>query len=153
MIKAYDFYLCWHRRTYSALLCLHGCFQGSRSRGFRDIPCKSTYSTLGFDGLPRFIGTGTQVGNATEIKAAGNVSGPSRSCEQNDHLVEGYVKTNLGHLEGACALPEILKVVAALEQGEIPPTLRFQILVGGTSPIGRCIMRWMVSRGPQHLSV
>ena len=38
----------------------------------------------------------------------------------------GSVKTNLGHLEGACALPGILKVVAALEQGEIPPTLGFQ---------------------------
>jgi acyl transferase domain-containing protein/NADPH:quinone reductase-like Zn-dependent oxidoreductase/NADP-dependent 3-hydroxy acid dehydrogenase YdfG/acyl carrier protein len=38
----------------------------------------------------------------------------------------GSVKTNLGHLEGACALPGILKVVAAIEQGEIPPTLGFQ---------------------------
>ncbi|KAJ5685228.1 hypothetical protein N7536_007847 [Penicillium majusculum] len=71
-------------------------------------------------------GTGTRVGDPTEIKAAGNVFGPSRSSERNDHLVVGSVKTNLGHLEGACALPGILKVVAALEQGEIPPTLGFQ---------------------------
>ncbi len=32
----------------------------------------------------------------------------------------------MGHLEGACALPGILKVVAALEAGEIPPTLGYK---------------------------
>ncbi|KAI1854205.1 hypothetical protein JX266_001346 [Neoarthrinium moseri] len=71
-------------------------------------------------------GTGTRVGDPTEVKAAGNVFGPGRSSNYADRLMVGSVKTNVGHLEGACALPGILKVVAALENGEIPPTLHIK---------------------------
>ncbi|KAI2818138.1 hypothetical protein CBS115989_5450 [Aspergillus niger] len=71
-------------------------------------------------------GTGTRVGDPIEVTAAGNVFGPSRSTVHEDRLVVGSVKTNVGHLEGACALPGILKVVASLEAGEIPATLGFQ---------------------------
>ena len=58
--------------------------------------------------------------------AAGNVFGLGRPTAFGDRLVVGSVKSNMGHLEGACALPGILKVVAALEAGEIPPTLGFK---------------------------
>ena len=58
--------------------------------------------------------------------AAGNVFGLARPSTFGDRLVVGSVKSNMGHLEGACALPGILKVVAALEAGEIPPTLGFK---------------------------
>jgi acyl transferase domain-containing protein/NADPH:quinone reductase-like Zn-dependent oxidoreductase len=71
-------------------------------------------------------GTGTRVGDPIEVAAAGNVFGPSRPDAFEDRLIVGSVKTNMGHLEGACALPGILKVVAALEAGEIPPTLGFK---------------------------
>ncbi|PHH91148.1 hypothetical protein CDD83_1525 [Cordyceps sp. RAO-2017] len=71
-------------------------------------------------------GTGTQVGDPVEVTAAGNVFGIARSDAYQDRLLMGSIKTNLGHLEGACALPGILKVVAALEAGEIPPTLGFK---------------------------
>ena len=71
-------------------------------------------------------GTGTRVGDPIEVTAAGNVFGPARSAAFEDRLIIGSVKTNIGHLEGACALPGILKVVAALEAGEIPPTLGFK---------------------------
>ena len=60
------------------------------------------------------------------MTAAGNVFGAARSAAFEDRLIVGSVKTNMGHLEGACALPGILKVVAALEAGEIPPTLGFK---------------------------
>lgn len=60
------------------------------------------------------------------MTAAGNVFGLARPAAFEDRLVVGSVKTNMGHLEGACALPGILKVVAALEAGEIPPTLGFK---------------------------
>ncbi|KAI1132296.1 polyketide synthase [Nemania abortiva] len=71
-------------------------------------------------------GTGTRVGDPTEVSAAGRVFGASRSSAFEDRLVVGSVKTNLGHLEGACAFPGILKVVTSLEAGIIPPTLRFK---------------------------
>ena len=53
--------------------------------------------------------------------AAGNVFGQSRSSAPEDRLLIGSVKTNMGHLEGACTMPSILKVVAALEAGQVPP--------------------------------
>ncbi|RAH58516.1 polyketide synthase [Aspergillus piperis CBS 112811] len=71
-------------------------------------------------------GTGTRVGDPIEVAAAGNVFGPSRSNDPKDRLLIGSVKTNVGHLEGASALPSILKVVASLEAGEFPATLGFQ---------------------------
>ena len=71
-------------------------------------------------------GTGTRVGDPTEVMAAGNVFGHARPTAFGDRLVVGSVKSNMGHLEGACALPAILKVVVALEAGEIPPTLGFK---------------------------
>lgn len=71
-------------------------------------------------------GTGTRVGDPIEVAAAGNVFGPARSDVYEHRLMVGSVKTNLGHLEGACAFPSILKVVAALEAGEIPPTPGFK---------------------------
>ncbi|KAI0595293.1 polyketide synthase [Biscogniauxia sp. FL1348] len=71
-------------------------------------------------------GTGTRVGDPIEVMAAGNVFGPGRPDGYEDRLIVGSVKTNMGHLEGACALPGILKVVTALEAGEIPPTLGFK---------------------------
>ena len=66
------------------------------------------------------------MGDPIEVMAAGNVFGPKRPTAFEDRLVVGSVKTNMGHLEGACALPGILKVVAALEAGEIPPTLGYE---------------------------
>lgn len=70
-------------------------------------------------------GTGTRVGDPIEVGAAGNVFGPGRSDAYEDRLVVSSVKTNMGHLEGACAFPGILKVVSAIEAGEIPPILGF----------------------------
>ena len=60
------------------------------------------------------------------MTAAGNVFGVRRPAAFENRLIVGSVKTNMGHLEGACAIPGILKVVAALEAGEIPPTLGFK---------------------------
>ena len=58
--------------------------------------------------------------------AAGNVFRLRRPTAFGDRLVVKSVKSNIGYLEGVCALPGILKVVAALEAGEIPPTLGFK---------------------------
>lgn len=71
-------------------------------------------------------GTGTRVGDPIEVEAAGKVFGPGRSDSYEDRLVVSSVKTNVGHLEGACAFPGILKVVSAIENAEIPPILGFQ---------------------------
>ncbi|KAJ4296346.1 hypothetical protein N0V90_006391 [Kalmusia sp. IMI 367209] len=96
----------------------------------QEIVIREAYKNAGLDPSATTLlechGTGTRVGDPIEVHAAGKVFGSSRSDSYEDLLIVGSVKTNMGHLEGACALPGILKVVAALEAGEIPPTLGYK---------------------------
>jgi acyl transferase domain-containing protein len=63
-------------------------------------------------------GTGTPVGDPIEVSAIGRVFAEYRD---RDPLLIGSIKPNLGHSEAASALASIMKVVMALEKGEIPP--------------------------------
>ncbi|MCK6562456.1 SDR family NAD(P)-dependent oxidoreductase [bacterium] len=68
-------------------------------------------------------GTGTSLGDPIEVRALGNVLREGRDA---DHpLVLGSVKTNFGHLEAAAGIAGLIKVVLALQHGEIPAHLHF----------------------------
>jgi acyl transferase domain-containing protein len=69
-------------------------------------------------------GTGTALGDPIEMRALGSVFGAGRPAERP--LVVGSVKTNVGHLESAAGVAGLIKVVLALEHGEIPPHLHFR---------------------------
>ncbi|KAF2014387.1 reducing type I polyketide synthase 10 [Aaosphaeria arxii CBS 175.79] len=64
-------------------------------------------------------GTGTSVGDATEVDAISRVFAPNRQAP----LLIGSVKTNLGHSEAASGITSIIKVTLAMERGVIPPTV------------------------------
>lgn len=66
-------------------------------------------------------GTGTILGDPIEVMALANVFGHARSTP----LLLGSVKSNFGHQEGAAGIIAFLKVVLALQYGEIPPHLHF----------------------------
>ena len=66
-------------------------------------------------------GTGTALGDPIEVRALGAVFGPG--ALPSDRLLVGSVKTNIGHLEAAAGIAGLLKVVLALQHGEIPPQL------------------------------
>ena len=68
-------------------------------------------------------GTGTTLGDPIEIEAMGAVLGRGRGPD--DTLVIGSVKTNIGHLESASGIAGVIKVVLAMQHGEIPPNLHF----------------------------
>ncbi|MBP2707937.1 SDR family NAD(P)-dependent oxidoreductase [Microbispora sp. RL4-1S] len=68
-------------------------------------------------------GTGTRAGDPVEAAALGAVYGPGRP--QDDPLLVGSVKTNIGHLEGAAGAAGLLKVVLALKHRELPASLHF----------------------------
>ncbi|KAK7222205.1 hypothetical protein V2G26_010208 [Clonostachys chloroleuca] len=65
-------------------------------------------------------GTGTSVGDPIEINGLGAALKPER---QKSPLLIGSNKPNLGHTEAASAIASIMKVVLALENGIIPPTI------------------------------
>ncbi|AKT41315.1 type I polyketide synthase [Chondromyces crocatus] len=69
-------------------------------------------------------GTGTRLGDPIELDALAEVLGDGRAPDRP--LLVGSAKTNVGHLEAAAGLVGLLKVVLALEHGEIPAHLHFR---------------------------
>lgn len=66
-------------------------------------------------------GTGTKLGDPIEISAIKNTIARDRK----DACYVGSVKTNIGHLESAAGIAGLLKAVASLYHGIIPPNLHF----------------------------
>ncbi|KYF49377.1 hypothetical protein BE04_23035 [Sorangium cellulosum] len=71
-------------------------------------------------------GTGTTLGDPIEIQALNAVYGLGRDVATP--LLIGSVKTNLGHPEYASGITGLLKVVLALQHGQIPAHLHAQAL-------------------------
>ncbi|MFI5685201.1 SDR family NAD(P)-dependent oxidoreductase [Streptomyces sp. NPDC051636] len=68
-------------------------------------------------------GTGTLLGDPMEAGSLGAVIGSDRPDDQP--LLIGSVKSNLGHLEGAAGIVGLIKTVLALHHRRIPPNLHF----------------------------
>jgi myxalamid-type polyketide synthase MxaB len=68
-------------------------------------------------------GTGTSLGDPIEAEALDQVFGPSHG---RAGLVVGSVKTNIGHGETVAGVAGLIKVVLALEHGELPRNLHFE---------------------------
>ncbi|MEM8829647.1 MAG: beta-ketoacyl synthase N-terminal-like domain-containing protein [Cyanobacteria bacterium P01_G01_bin.19] len=62
-------------------------------------------------------GTGTALGDAIELEALSQV------FRDNERLILGAVKTNIGHLESAAGIASLIKTVLALENNSIPANL------------------------------
>ncbi|MDL2078283.1 thioester reductase domain-containing protein [Streptomyces sp. GXMU-J15] len=68
-------------------------------------------------------GTGTALGDPIELRALQAVIGRNRPADKP--LKVGSIKTNIGHLESAAGIAGVLKLVLALQHGELPPHLHF----------------------------
>ena len=65
-------------------------------------------------------GTGTALGDLLELEALSEV------FSDNQELILGAVKTNIGHLEAASGIASLIKAVLALERATIPANLHLQ---------------------------
>ena len=65
-------------------------------------------------------GTGTALGDLIELEALSEV------FSDNQELILGAVKTNIGHLEAASGIASLIKAVLALERATIPANLHLQ---------------------------
>src|SRR5690606_31160489 len=68
-------------------------------------------------------GTGTVLGDPIEADALGRVIGRGR--EDDKPVLLGSAKTNFGHLESAAGAAGLIKVVLAMQENHLPPTLNY----------------------------
>ncbi len=69
-------------------------------------------------------GTGTRVGDRTEVTAIGAVMRSHRDTA--GPLMIGSVKSNIGHLEAASGIAGLIKVILSMRHGLIPGNLHFE---------------------------
>jgi acyl transferase domain-containing protein len=69
-------------------------------------------------------GTGTQLGDPVEIAALTRVF--RSSTDKCGYCAIGSVKTNIGHLDAAAGIAGLIKVILALKNKLIPPSLHFE---------------------------
>lgn len=85
---------------------------------------RQAYKTAGLDtnmtGYFECHGTGTPVGDPIEVSAVGRVFASGR---QDEPLLIGSIKPNLGHSESASAMSQIMKAILSMEHREIPATI------------------------------
>ena len=107
---------------------------GSAKVGFTapsvDRQCDVIHQALSFSEVaPESIsyveahGTGTRLGDPIEMAALAEAYGNARTRPQS--CAVGSVKTNIGHLEAAAGVAGLIKVVQALRQQQMPPSLNF----------------------------
>ncbi len=89
---------------------------------------RQAYRTAGVD--PREVryveahGTGTKRGDPVEVRALSNVLCENRP--EDDTLLIGSVKTNVGHMEAAAGIGGLVKTALVLDRGLVPPSLHFK---------------------------
>lgn len=69
-------------------------------------------------------GTGTELGDPLEMQAA--VAALAKGRSEENRLLVGSVKTNIGHLEAAAGMAGLIKVLLAMQNQMIPPQLNFE---------------------------
>ncbi|MFI7327466.1 amino acid adenylation domain-containing protein [Streptomyces rubiginosohelvolus] len=93
-------------------------------------------------------GTGTAVGDPIELRSLAHAF-PERP--EGEPRLLGSVKTNIGHLLNAAALPALVKVVLALGHRRLPPSLHHTPPAPGLAPAGFSVVaeaRDWTSAGP-----
>ena len=79
-------------------------------------------------------GTGTQAGDAVEMKSVLDVFAPDKRGSEHP-LYLGSVKANVGHAESASGITSLIKVLKMMEENEIPPHCGIKSQINQNFPI------------------
>lgn len=80
-------------------------------------------------------GTGTQAGDATEMRSVMNAFAPEHRRRRSDQgLYLGAVKANAGHGEAASGITSLIKVLTMMEKDIIPPHCGIKGTINRTFP-------------------
>lgn len=123
--------------TIRAVIRASGTSQDGRTPGITQPDTKAqadlirhTYNSAGLDmSYTRYFeahGTGTEIGDPTEVNAIADCFQPYRDAAKP--LYVGSVKANIGHLEGASGLAGLIKTILVVESGIIPPNSNLQTI-------------------------
>ena len=80
-------------------------------------------------------GTGTQAGDATEMKSVLSVFVPGRERMPRYPLHLGSVKANVGHSESASGVSSLIKVLLMMQKDEIPPHCGIKTKINHNYPL------------------
>ncbi|KFG85862.1 polyketide synthase [Metarhizium anisopliae] len=97
--------------------------EGDQAALFQQILRRASYDPLDV-GVVEMHGTGTQVGDATEMSSVLSTFAPrtERSeTQRNRPLYVGSLKANVGHAEAASGITSLIKILLMLKHNEIPP--------------------------------
>lgn len=79
-------------------------------------------------------GTGTQAGDAAEMKSVLSVFGPNQQKRRKNPLHLGTVKANIGHAESASGVSSLVKVLMMMKHNTIPPHCGIKTRINHTYP-------------------
>ena len=107
--------------------------------GAQEFLYKKVLNTAGVDphdiSYVEMHGTGTQAGDATEMRSVTNAFAPSHRRRRPDQsLYLGAVKANAGHAEAASGTTSLIKVLMMMEKNMIPPHCGIKGTINRTFP-------------------
>lgn len=79
-------------------------------------------------------GTGTQAGDAVEMKSVLDVFAPDYRRKPEHSLYLGSAKANIGHAESASGVASLIKVLLMMQQNTIPPHCGIKTKINHTFP-------------------
>ncbi|KAL7803491.1 beta-ketoacyl synthase domain-containing protein [Trichoderma aethiopicum] len=101
-------------------------------------------------------GTGTQAGDANEVRGIASVFAAGRS--DDTPLIIGSIKSNVGHSEPAAGLSGLMKAIMSIEKGAIPGNPTFITpnpkidFAGAKVKVSRALVKWP-ENAPRRASI